>query len=334
MSIRKVTSVAMASLMALSVPAGFITCPVFAATSGVEINETNFPDANFRKYISEEIDDGDGVLSKAEIKTTYSIECEEMGIKDLTGIEYFTNVFGIVVGGNELKKLDLSKNTELELLWCSDNQLTSLNLKKNRKLTSLKCYGNKITKLDISECPALTMMFRNGKKKTKDRYVKYNYGNKYEWVKPMYSIDKGVKTVTNTSKYTGKVKIEAELFDLIFYYKSGKIVTGWKKISGKWYYFDKKFGIAATYATKIGKKYYLFSESGVLAKKGWHEEMIAFDEYAYYYVKSDGSVTTGWKKIKGKWYWFNKYGEMAANCKKKIGKKYYRFAKSGACLNP
>jgi len=334
MSIKKITSMAMASIFALSVPAGFLAAPVSAAVAGVEVSEANFPDANFRKYVAEEIDDGDGVLSKSEIKEATSLECTELGIKDLTGIEYFTNVIWLSIDRNELTKIDLSKNTELQCLWCCNNNLSSLNLKKNKKLTCLECYGNKITKLNISECPFLSKMYRNGKKKTKTNYIKYNYGGQYTWAYASYAIDKDVKTVTSTSKFTGWVKIPGEFMNFKFYYKSGKIVTGWKKISKKWYYFDKKTGIAATDATKIGKKYYLFSEGGVLAKKGWRTGRIGFDEEAYYYVKSDGSVTTGWKKIKGKWYWFNKYGEMAANCKKKIGKKTYKFNKSGVCLNP
>ena len=356
MSIKKITSMTMASIFALSVPAGFLAAPVSAAVAGVEVSEANFPDANFRKYVAEEIDDGDGVLSKSEIKETDSIECSELGIKDLTGIEYFTSISNLRVSGNELTKLDLSKNTNLYLLDCdnnklsslnlknnkklgrldcTNNKLSSLNLKNNKKLVSIWCYGNKITKLNISECPLIVMLYRNVKKKTYDKYVAYyKYGGKYYGEMPAYAIDKGVKTVTNTSKYTGKVKIEGELFDFIFYYKSGKIVTGWKKIGKKWYYFDKKTGSAAVLATKIGKKVYLFSESGVLAKKGWRKEYTGLDEEAYYYVKSDGSVTTGWKKIKGKWYWFNKWGEMAASCKKKIGKKTYKFNKNGVCLNP
>ncbi len=39
-----------------------------AAWADVEINETNFPDENFRSFISSDIDtDGDGILSTAEI---------------------------------------------------------------------------------------------------------------------------------------------------------------------------------------------------------------------------------------------------------------------------
>jgi len=45
-------------------------------------------------------------------------------------------------------------------------------------------------------------------------------------------------------------------------------------------------------------------------------------------------MTTGWLKLGGKWYYFNSSGAMLANCSQKIGKKTYKFDKSGVCLNP
>ena len=45
---------------------------------------------------------------------------------------------------NQLTSLDLSKNTELTMLYCNGNQLTSLDLSKNTALKHLYCYKNKI----------------------------------------------------------------------------------------------------------------------------------------------------------------------------------------------
>ena len=50
----------------------------------------------------------------------------------------------------------MSKNVELEILWCSDNQLTSLDVSKNTALTDLNCFGNQLTSLDVSKNTALT----------------------------------------------------------------------------------------------------------------------------------------------------------------------------------
>jgi glucan-binding YG repeat protein len=50
------------------------------------------------------------------------------------------------------------------------------------------------------------------------------------------------------------------------YYINGQIVKGWKVISGKKYYFDKKTGVVTTGLKKIGKNTYYFAKSGVLQK--------------------------------------------------------------------
>ena len=52
----------------------FVPHVALAAMGDVEINETNFPDAKFRNYISENFDqDGNGSLSSAEIANVKKI---------------------------------------------------------------------------------------------------------------------------------------------------------------------------------------------------------------------------------------------------------------------
>ena len=46
--------------------------------------------------------------------------------------------------------MDVSKNTALEDLDCSENNLTQLDVSKNAKLCELKCYNNNISQLDVS----------------------------------------------------------------------------------------------------------------------------------------------------------------------------------------
>lgn len=328
MSLKRIMSVSLASVFAVSVPLGYVSSPVSAASGSVVINYDNFPDYYFRKYVAEEIDDGDGVLSKDELEYNTFFECQERGISSLKGIELFKNLDFLNCEGNYLTELDVSKNTKLSTLGCSNNNISSLNLKKNKKLTYLFCNGNPLTEVDISNCPMLIMAYRTGEKYKEGTSIGYFVGDDM-WGIAEYKIESGVKTITDKGTNKGWVKVDGDFDTFRFYYSSGKLVTGWKKIDKKWYYFNKKSRAAETGRTKIGKKYYLFSGSGVLKSKGWQKL-----GGKYYYVKKDGSVTTGWKKISKKWYWFSKYGTMASNCKKKIGKKYYRFAKSGACLNP
>ena len=42
--------------------------PLAASAQGIEINETNFPDENFRSWLLEQNYGADGVITEAEIK--------------------------------------------------------------------------------------------------------------------------------------------------------------------------------------------------------------------------------------------------------------------------
>ena len=86
--------------------------------TSVEINETNFPDENFREYVKSSFDkDGDGVLSAEEIAAVTKIDVYDMGISDLTGIEYFTDLAFLNCNKNNLTALDVSNNTALTELF-------------------------------------------------------------------------------------------------------------------------------------------------------------------------------------------------------------------------
>ena len=77
-------------LLALVLCLSLLPATALAAEGDVEINETNFPDDNFRTYVSENLDDGDGTLSAEEIAEVTTISCSSKEISDLTGIAYFT----------------------------------------------------------------------------------------------------------------------------------------------------------------------------------------------------------------------------------------------------
>ncbi|MEG1301860.1 MAG: hypothetical protein RSC93_14290, partial [Erysipelotrichaceae bacterium] len=103
----------------------------------IAINETNFPDANFRKYIKDtpiviaggtkiNIDaNGDGSLSQDEIINTKVINLN-VDVNSLKGIEYFTALENLACDDSSLKSLDLSQNSALKTISCNNNQnLTS-----------------------------------------------------------------------------------------------------------------------------------------------------------------------------------------------------------------
>ncbi len=126
----------------------------------VVLNSTNFPDANFLKYIKDAgFDaDGDGKLSAAEISKVKKIDCSEKNISDLKGIAYFKDLTELLCYSNQLTSLNVSTNTALAKLDCHDNQLASLdvNMNLNAALVSLDCHGNLLKSLSISHNTALT----------------------------------------------------------------------------------------------------------------------------------------------------------------------------------
>ena len=143
-------------LLCLVMVVGLLPTAAFAAGS-VDINEANFPDANFRSYVQTEFDkDGDKKLSSAEIAAVKEIIASTKGIKNLKGIEFFTALETLNCVDCELTALDVSKNTELTSLNCGFNKLTELDVSKNTKLEMLNCRGEtlsymKLTKLDVSQ---------------------------------------------------------------------------------------------------------------------------------------------------------------------------------------
>ena len=93
-------------------------------SAGVAIDNTNFPDANFRTVVENFDTNKDGSLSDTEIAAVEEIECVSKKISDLTGISHFTAMKSLKCRNNQLTTLDVSKNTALEELDCYNNQLT------------------------------------------------------------------------------------------------------------------------------------------------------------------------------------------------------------------
>ena len=129
---------------------------VFAeGETDVSINETNFPDANFRTVVKEYDTDKDENLSRAEIEAVKEIKCYYKDIRSLTGIEYFTALQTLECYSNLLTSLDISGNTALKSLNCAKNQLTTLDVSWNTALKSLNCAKNQLAALDVSQNTAL-----------------------------------------------------------------------------------------------------------------------------------------------------------------------------------
>lgn len=128
------------------------------AEAGIKIDASNFPDENFRKYVSEMFDtDKNKYLDSNEILAADFINPTDSETSSLKGIEYFTNMKTLSFDNIKITELDLSNSTSLEELYCSSSLLTSLDLRKNTKLKKIFCnYNSKLKELILGYMPELT----------------------------------------------------------------------------------------------------------------------------------------------------------------------------------
>ena len=163
---KKLLALSLALVLVLGATLG-ISAPIVQAeeTAGnVEINEENFPDANFRAYVKTLPGAEDGKFTPEELAGITEISyrgsfIDENEIEDLTGIEHFTALVSLYCFENHLTSLDVSKLTALTELNCSYNQLNALDVSNNAALTKLDCGHNQLTSVDVRQNPALTGLY-------------------------------------------------------------------------------------------------------------------------------------------------------------------------------
>ena len=89
------------------------------------------------------------------------------------------------------------------------------------------------------------------------------------------------------------------------FYEANKPALNWKKINGKWYYFDKN-GIMLDNTIFDG---YILTSSGAMVDSGWGKV-----KDKWYYAKPSGKISQQkWEKVGGVWYYFDKDGIMLSN---------------------
>lgn len=122
----------------------------------------NIPDANFKAaLLNHELStidingDGEIQVSEAESFSSYII-VNNREIQDLTGIEAFVNIDGLVCQDNLLTSLDVTQNTKLVWIECWDNQISAIDLSQNLELGAIMISRNLITELDVSVNVELT----------------------------------------------------------------------------------------------------------------------------------------------------------------------------------
>lgn len=127
---------------------------------------------NLEPYISEAIvpegmgtPNGDGSVTlsneeKEQLKAIESLDLSNKGLKNLSGIEVYSNLKYLFCSGNKsLTKIDVRKLTKLEILECESCALTELKVNGLSNLKRILCAENKLTSLDVSGLTKLGLLY-------------------------------------------------------------------------------------------------------------------------------------------------------------------------------
>ena len=113
-------------------------CSMAAMAQNININATTFPDLNFRNWVLSQSYGADGELTPTEINNVTTIEIQNLGITDITGIEYFTALTTLRLGPgsgsntNSIPNVDLSALNKLKDFYGRNSGITHLTLPTNK----------------------------------------------------------------------------------------------------------------------------------------------------------------------------------------------------------
>ena len=128
--------------------------------------------------------------------------------------------------------------------------------------------------------------------------------------------------VTEKGNHTGWAKINGKFY---FFNKDGAMQTGFIKDNGKWY-FCTGAGYMKVGWQKIQGTWYYFDLASGAMKTGW----VKTDGH-WYYLDPSGAMAHGWRKVDSKWYYLGNGGAMYTGPHVyKIDGVYYFFESSGA----
>lgn len=125
---------------------------------GIALDEAHFPDESFREEISKRVDKNqDGVLSNEEIKLVNTLRISDEGIKNIKGIEYFTEVINLTIRNTSLSSLKLTGLDKLKIASIENNlKLTSIDISNHKTISKISYYANPELKiLDFRGCDNL-----------------------------------------------------------------------------------------------------------------------------------------------------------------------------------
>nr|WP_261764571.1 leucine-rich repeat domain-containing protein [Paenibacillus xylanexedens] len=121
---------------------------------GMDITNA-FTDELFKQYILANYCDQRGYIRAQDVSEVETLELPKVGMKNLQGIEYFTELKVLDCTYNALISLNVEHNLKLKTLLCRENQIVELKLNSNTELETLDCSFNCLRKLELSQNPKL-----------------------------------------------------------------------------------------------------------------------------------------------------------------------------------
>lgn len=119
----------------------------------------NFKGNNFKNELKNQNFDknSDGYITLTEVENvkTLNVDGDPFGktsankLDNINGIDGFVNLEVLSMSFNQVKEMDISRNTKLKSLSCKNNGMISLDISYNTNLTSLNCKGNNIDKIYV-----------------------------------------------------------------------------------------------------------------------------------------------------------------------------------------
>lgn len=146
-----------AAVLAIIVLAAVMVPKFLSANKNIN-TAGRIPDDNFRRIMAEYMPvepDGFYTAEQAKEKSlaygTFYLDGKE--IHSLKGIEYFVGVTELYCSNNEIEEMDLSLNTNLNIINISGNTIKNLILPQSKFVTKLTAPNNQLSTLDLSSVP-------------------------------------------------------------------------------------------------------------------------------------------------------------------------------------
>ena len=138
----------------------FITILILGLSTTSFAQVTNIPDPNFEQALIDLGIDSDGIVNgqvlTSDIETVMSLNVENKGIQDLTGLEDFVALENLNVSFNMMTSLSLTNNVNLkELIFNTSFNLVNIDVSNNINLETLRSSYSLLTQLDLTNNPNL-----------------------------------------------------------------------------------------------------------------------------------------------------------------------------------